>query len=105
MASKRKKSAVFKYFKEAEEINILLCQIKKEDGVICNMKISNKSSNLKCHLERQHINEFESVKENEKEDTHQRESREQDTSTSAPKKQSSLANYLQSEKESNNYYE
>lgn len=62
MAGKTNKSAVFKYFKETEDDNEFICQVTK-DGIICNVKTSAKTSNLKRHLERQHINIFKSVKE------------------------------------------
>ena len=61
------KSAVFNHFeKNDEDENVYTCKVKKEDGVICNFKLGSKTSNLKRHLQRHHINIFGIVTKNDK---------------------------------------
>ena len=81
MASKQK-SAVFEYFALTSDFKHYVCQCpcikSKDDGVICNVKISGsgggtskghtptRASNLKRHLERYHPDIFKRVQEKDK---------------------------------------
>lgn len=88
------KSAVFKHFKESEVQNVLLCQVTKDCGETCNLKISNKASNLKRHLERHHITIFKSLQEELKQKTYSGGRAGNVSTESTSSQQSSIDKYL-----------